>query len=119
MDRRIRHRGVDRVLGRDARVSGARLGGLHLGLPDRDYEIVSPPERRHARPRSTRCGDRFRDCHPDLRIVVTRYGSRRIAIWTAAGFCIALVPLALARNLTALIAGLVLYGVMAGANDVA
>ena len=51
--------------------------------------------------------------------LVTRYGSRRIAIWTAAGFCVALLPLALARNLTSLVAGLVLYGVMAGANDVA
>jgi MFS family permease len=51
--------------------------------------------------------------------LVTRYGSRRIAIWTSAGFCCALAPLALAQSLTTLVAGLVLYGVMAGANDVA
>ena len=51
--------------------------------------------------------------------LVSRYGSRRIAIWTAVGFCLALVPLALARNLASLVAALVVYGVMAGANDVA
>src|SRR5689334_6557780 len=51
--------------------------------------------------------------------LVSRYGSRRIALWTAAGFCLALAPLALAQNLPALVAGLVFYGVMAGANDVA
>ena len=51
--------------------------------------------------------------------LVHLYGSRRIAIWTGAGFCCALLPLALARNLATLVAGLVIYGVMAGANDVA
>src|SRR5260370_5878906 len=51
--------------------------------------------------------------------LVGRYGSRRIAIWTSAGFCLALVPLALSRNLASLVGGLVMYGIMAGANDVA
>src|SRR5262249_2865244 len=30
--------------------------------------------------------------------LVTRYGSRRIAIWTSIGFCVALVPLAVSRS---------------------
>jgi MFS family permease len=51
--------------------------------------------------------------------LVTRFGSRRIAQWTSAGFCVSLLPLALAHSLAALVAGLVLYGMMAGANDVA
>src|SRR5262249_4049064 len=51
--------------------------------------------------------------------LVTRYGSRRIAIWTSAGFCLALVPLALAAHTGILAAALFYYGVMSGANDVA
>jgi MFS family permease len=51
--------------------------------------------------------------------LVTRYGSRRISLWTAVGFCLALVPLALAQNLPMLIAALVFFGIMAGSNDVA
>ena len=51
--------------------------------------------------------------------LVTRYGSRRIAIGTCAGFCLALVPLALTRGVAMLVPALVFYGVMAGANDVA
>ena len=56
---------------------------------------------------------------PACGVLVTRFGSRRIAQWTSAGFCVSLIPLALAQNLSALVCGLVLYGVMAGANDVA
>jgi MFS family permease len=51
--------------------------------------------------------------------LVTRYGSRRIALGTAAGFCLSLVPLALTHNLAMLVPALVFYGMMAGANDVA
>lgn len=49
---------------------------------------------------------------------VTRYGSKRTATWTGVGFCLALVPLALASNLAWLVVALFFYGVMAGANDV-
>ncbi len=51
--------------------------------------------------------------------LVTRYGSRRIAIGTSAGFCLALAPLALTHSVAMLVPALVFYGIMAGANDVA
>jgi len=51
--------------------------------------------------------------------LVTRYGSRRIALGTAVGFCLSLVPLALSNSLAILVPALVFYGMMAGANDVA
>ncbi|MBS1858875.1 MAG: MFS transporter [Acidobacteria bacterium] len=51
--------------------------------------------------------------------LVTRLGSRRVALWTAVGFSLALVPLAMARSLAMLVPALVYYGMMAGANDVA
>jgi MFS family permease len=51
--------------------------------------------------------------------LVTRFGNRRMAKWTGIGFCTALLPLALAWNLTSLVLALFFYGVMAGANDVA
>lgn len=51
--------------------------------------------------------------------LVTRYGSRRIALGTCVGFCLALVPLALTHSLAMLVPALVFYGMMAGANDVA
>jgi len=51
--------------------------------------------------------------------LVTRYGSRRIALWTGCGFALALVPLALTTKVAMLVPALVFYGVMAGANDVA
>jgi MFS family permease len=51
--------------------------------------------------------------------MVTRYGSLRVAQWTSAGFCLSLIPLALANSLGLLVLGLVFYGAMAGANDVA
>jgi MFS family permease len=51
--------------------------------------------------------------------LVTRYGSRRIARWTSVGFSLALIPLTLAWNAWTLFAALLLYGAMAGSNDVA
>jgi MFS family permease len=51
--------------------------------------------------------------------LVTRYGSRRTAQWTAAGFCISLIAIALTRDGQTLFAALFFYGSMAGANDVA
>ena len=51
--------------------------------------------------------------------LVSRYGSSRVANWTSIGFCLALVLPALAVNLATLFAALFIYGVMAGANDVA
>jgi MFS family permease len=51
--------------------------------------------------------------------LVTRYGSRRLAAWTSVGFSLSLVPLAVTRDVAMLVPALVLYGVMAGANDVA
>lgn len=51
--------------------------------------------------------------------LVVRYGSRRMAQWTAAGFCLSLVAIAFARDGHTLFAALLLYGAMAGANDVA
>jgi MFS family permease len=51
--------------------------------------------------------------------LVTRYGSRRLAAWTSVGFSLSLVPLAMTRGVAMLVPSLVLYGVMAGANDVA
>jgi MFS family permease len=50
--------------------------------------------------------------------LVTRFGSRRVTFWSGIGFCAALLPLAMARNLTELTAGLVLYGMASGMNDV-
>lgn len=51
--------------------------------------------------------------------LVTRYGSRQIALATCVGFCLSLVPLALTHSLAMLVPALVFYGVMAGSNDVA
>jgi MFS family permease len=51
--------------------------------------------------------------------LVTRFGGRRVALWTAVGFALALVPLATARSTAMLVPALVYYGMMAGANDVA
>jgi len=51
--------------------------------------------------------------------LVTRYGARRLAMWTCAGFSLSLIPLGVAGNVAALSTALVFYGVMAGANDVA
>jgi MFS family permease len=51
--------------------------------------------------------------------LVGRYGSRRTAQWTAAGFCLSLIAIALARDGNSLFGALLLYGAMAGANDVA
>ena len=52
--------------------------------------------------------------------LVVRYGSRHMAQWTATpGFCVSLVAIAWARDGRGLFAALLLYGAMAGANDVA
>jgi MFS family permease len=51
--------------------------------------------------------------------LVARYGSRRMAQWTSTGFCLSLAAIAFARDLHTLFAALLVYGAMAGANDVA
>jgi MFS family permease len=51
--------------------------------------------------------------------LVTRFGSRRMAQWTGLGFCGVLVLPALAHNGAGLFLGLLAYGALAGANDVA
>ncbi len=51
--------------------------------------------------------------------MVVRRGSRAIARWTAAGFCLSLLAIPLAYNTASLFAALLFYGAMAGANDVA
>ena len=51
--------------------------------------------------------------------LVVRRGSRAIARWTAAGFCLSLLAIPLAYNTASLFAALLFYGAMAGANDVA
>lgn len=49
---------------------------------------------------------------------VSKFGSRKAVLWTAAGFSLSLLFLAFASSLAALSGALFLYGVMAGANDV-
>ncbi len=56
---------------------------------------------------------------PICGMLVMRYGSRRTATWTSIGFCLALVLPALAWNAGTLFSALLVYGAMAGANDVA
>ena len=51
--------------------------------------------------------------------LVVRRGSRQIARWTAAGFCLSLLAIPLAHDTATLFAALLFYGAMAGANDVA
>jgi MFS family permease len=51
--------------------------------------------------------------------LVVRRGSRAIARWTAAGFCLSLLAIPLAYDTASLFAALLFYGAMAGANDVA
>ena len=51
--------------------------------------------------------------------LVVRRGSRAIARWTAAGFCLSLLAIPLAYDTMSLFAALLFYGAMAGANDVA
>ncbi len=50
---------------------------------------------------------------------VTRYGSRRACIWTSIGLCLALILPALAISAVTLFAGLFVFGLMLGGNDVA
>src|SRR5581483_5036942 len=52
-------------------------------------------------------------------LLVTRYGNRRAAKWTGICFCCSLAMPALARNGPTLFLALLIYGAMAGANDVA
>lgn len=49
---------------------------------------------------------------------VSRYGSRRTTQWTCSGFALSLLLLATAPNMVTLFAALLVYGAMAGANDV-
>ncbi|MEJ7709443.1 MAG: MFS transporter [Pyrinomonadaceae bacterium] len=51
--------------------------------------------------------------------LVTKYGSRRSAKWTSLGLCLALVLPALSWNAGTLFAALLVFGALAGANDVA
>jgi MFS family permease len=51
--------------------------------------------------------------------IVTRYGGKNATAWTSVGFCLALILPALSINTGTLFAALLVYGAMAGANDVA
>jgi predicted MFS family arabinose efflux permease len=55
---------------------------------------------------------------PVCGMLVTRCGSSRITTWSGIGFCLSLVLPALAVNGLTLFLALVVYGMMAGANDV-
>jgi hypothetical protein len=50
---------------------------------------------------------------------VTRFGSRHAVIWSTTGFCTALILPAFAWNAPSLFAALLVFGFMAGSNDVA
>jgi hypothetical protein len=52
-------------------------------------------------------------------ILVTRYGSKRVTTFSMIGFCLALVPLAIAGDAITLGLALVLFGAFAGMMDVA
>jgi len=56
---------------------------------------------------------------PATGALVNRYGSLRMAKWTSIGFSIALVLPALSNDGISLFAALLVFGAMAGANDVA
>ncbi len=49
---------------------------------------------------------------------ITRFGSRRITAWSTVGFSLALAAPAFAKDAQSLFAALLLFGAMAGANDV-
>jgi MFS family permease len=51
--------------------------------------------------------------------LVTRYGSKQVTAWSTIGFSIALVAPSVAINAGTLFAALILFGAMAGTNDVA
>jgi MFS family permease len=51
--------------------------------------------------------------------LVARFGSKQVAAWSTIGFCFALLAPALAVNAPTLFLALALYGLLAGANDVA
>ncbi len=56
---------------------------------------------------------------PFCALFLTRYGSKRVTTASTIGFCLALVPLALAPNAIALFAALFVFGALAGMMDVA
>ena len=51
--------------------------------------------------------------------LVARYGSKQATAWSTVGFSVALIAPALAVSAETLFASLILFGAMAGANDVA
>lgn len=51
--------------------------------------------------------------------LVTRYGSKRVTAWSTVGFSIALLAPSVAVNAATLFLSLILFGAMAGTNDVA
>src|SRR4051812_24053269 len=51
--------------------------------------------------------------------VITRVGSKRVTVWSTLGFSVALAAPAFAMDATSLFFALMLFGAMAGANDVA
>ena len=50
--------------------------------------------------------------------LVTRYGSKRVMMWSTVGFSLALIMPGLAINAATLFGSLSVFGAMAGANDV-
>jgi MFS family permease len=55
---------------------------------------------------------------PSTGWLITRFGSKTVTTWSTMGFCLALLLPSLAFNPATLFLALVLYGAMAGANDV-
>lgn len=55
---------------------------------------------------------------PSAGYVIGKLGSKTVTTWSTIGFCVALMLPSLAFNSLSLFAALVLYGAMAGANDV-
>jgi MFS family permease len=50
--------------------------------------------------------------------LVARFGSKQVTTWSTAAFCLAMIGPSLATNAATLFAALIIYGAMAGANDV-
>jgi MFS family permease len=50
--------------------------------------------------------------------LVTRFGSKHVTTWSTTGFCLALIAPSLAVDALTLFLTLIVYGAMAGANDV-
>ncbi|MFL6448948.1 MAG: MFS transporter [Bryobacteraceae bacterium] len=51
--------------------------------------------------------------------LITRFGTKRVTTWSTVGFSVALAAPAFATSATSLFVALVLFGAMAGSNDVA